>query len=554
MLNRIHRSPFICAMACAASLLSCEEGAPPNASSGPLGLADDTPVEFAPPAARMQRLTQPQYAAAIKTLFGDDILVPQAIEPDVSIDGFIAVGATRTSISARGVEQYQDAAFDIADQVFDDPDRRARVVACEPSAECAESTIADIGALAWRRPLSETEMERLMAVHLEASGALGDFWQAIKYPVAAILQSPKFLFRVELGIEAPADPETPEAATDLTYSSEEMAARLAFFLWNAPPDADLLAAGSRGDLADDDKLAARVAEMLDDPRARDGVRNFFSEYLHLHLLDQMVKDPTVFVHTSPELADSAREETLRTVEHLVFEEDGDYRDIMTSRRTFIDRRLAALYDVQAPSADAFELTWLPEAGYRRGLLGHASFLALQSHAESSSATLRGKFVRITLLCDELPPPPADVDPAIPEPSPDLPTLRDRVQVHLENLACAGCHRPMDLIGLALENYDGIGRYRETERGATIDASGELDGITFDDAQGLAWAVREHPNFGRCITQQLYRYATGLVEQPTDEVLIDALAEGFAAEGYRLKALLAAIATSPGFRRATEAAE
>ncbi len=527
-----------------AGLLACEEGPPPVAPEGAPGVG----AAFAPPEAHVQRLTQSQYAAAVRQLLGPDVLVPQALEPDVSLDGFIAVGASRSSISARGVEQYEAAAFDLAEQALTDPTIRARLVDCDAGAQCARETLARLARVAWRRPASPEELDRLAALHTQAEAALSDFHLALQYPLAAILQSPHFLWRGELG-----EPD-PDAPGERRYTSIEMASRLSFFLWNAPPDEALMAAAEAGDLVDDAKLRAQVLRMLVDPRARTGLRNFVTEHLDLHALDQMVKDPTVFVHASPELGDSAREETLAGFEHLVFDLDGDFRDLMTTRRTFVDRRLAALYGVPAPQGEGFALTWLPEDGPRRGLLGQASVLALNAHAESSSATLRGKFVRTSLLCDELPPPPANVDTSIPEPTPDAPTLRDRVKVHLENEACSSCHRAMDPLGLALENFDGIGRYRATEGGAVIDSSGDLDGVAFDDATGLAWTLREDPRLGECLTRKLYRYATGVVEERSDEVLIDALAERFADDGYRVKALLLDIALSPGFRRAREASE
>ncbi len=526
---------------------ACEEGSPPEPASAEAPATEIPPAPFEPPEARAQRLTRAQYVRAVEQVLGKGLLIPKAIEPDVSLDGFIAVGASRTTISARGVEQYEVAAFDLAEQAMAEA-HREKVLLCGATTACAHETLQRLARLAWRRPASEAELERLTALFDRAEEALEDLHEAMTFPIAAILQSPNFLFRAELGEP---DPETPEARH---YTSVEMASRLAFFLWNSPPDEALLEAGERGDLVDEAKLEAEVRRMLRSRRARRGFRNFFSEYLQFERLEKMVKDPTVFVHASPELNDSAREETLRNVETLVFDEDGDYRSIMSTRRTFVDRRLAALYGVPAPQAEGFAETWLPEEGLRRGLLGQASLLALNAHVEASSATLRGKFIQLSLLCRELPPPPADVDTSIPEPSPDSPTLRDRVAVHLENPTCAACHRVMDPAGLGLENFDGIGRLRLQENGATIDASGDIDGVEFADPVELAWVIREHPQFGPCLVRQLYRYATGVVAESGQEGLLDTLSEDFERSGFKVKTLLFEIAMSEGFRMAREATD
>jgi hypothetical protein len=286
--------------------------------------------------------------------------------------------------------------------------------------------------------------------------------------------------------------------------------------------------------------------MLLDDRARSGLRNFFTELYQLDLLDEVSKDPLVIPQASPEVGPAAREETLAVMEDLVFDEDTDFRKVLTTRRTFIDRRLAAIYGVTAPSVDEAAWTELPKDGGRRGVLGHASFLMLNAHNSTSSATLRGKFVRERLLCQHMPPPPADVDTSIPEATEDAPTLRDRVQVHLEDPACSGCHQLMDPIGLGFENFDAIGRWRTTEAGTTIDTSGELDGVDFTDAWEMSAALANHPSFGPCVAQSLYQYTTGLSLATGEVALADWLGQAFEADGYRIRDLVLRIVDSPGF--------
>ncbi|MFN8096645.1 MAG: DUF1588 domain-containing protein [Vicinamibacteria bacterium] len=204
-----------------------------------------------------------------------------------------------------------------------------------------------------------------------------------------------------------------------------------------------------------------------------------------------------------------------------------------------------------PSLDGFAPAVLPDDGPRAGLLGQASVLALHAHAVSSSATRRGVFIREVLLCQEIPPPPANVDTSIPEPSPDARTLRDRVAVHLEDRTCAACHRLTDPIGLGLENFDGIGQFRVTEADATIDPSGDLDGATFTDARGLGLQVALDPAFSRCMAESVYAYAAGHRPADGEEVLVDWLDRRFSEQQHSMRSLLREIALSDAFRHVGE---
>ncbi|MCB9729970.1 MAG: DUF1592 domain-containing protein [Deltaproteobacteria bacterium] len=498
-----------------------------------------------PPVPMMARLTRAQYAASVHDVLGADLVVPTALEPDVSDGGFVAIGTSGASVSPRGAEQYETAARSLAAQALT-PERRARLVPCQPAATrddaCARAALTPLGRRLWRRPLSETELAPLIAVAGSAAETLGDFHAGLEYAVAALLQSPWFLFRVERGEP---DPDAPGLRRRTAF---ELASRLSFLLWQTTPDDALLDAAASGALDTPEGLALATDRLLGDPRVRDGLRAFFTDYLDLDALDELRKEPTIFVHASPQLGPSAREETLSTLEHLVVDLDADWREAFTSRTTFLDRTLAAVYDVPAPAREGFAETRLPPDGPRMGLLGQVAFLALQSHPTSSSATLRGKFIRERLLCEEVPTPPVNANTGLPEASPESPTLRERAAVHLSDPDCAGCHTYMDPIGLSLEQFDGIGRFRTKEHGALIDASGELDGATFPDAAGLAQALTEHPAFSRCFVLSLYQYALGRFEAPGDEAVIHSLAAWFDHEGRRVLPLLRELVLTPAFRR------
>jgi hypothetical protein len=500
--------------------------------------------EVSPAAPVLRRLTQSQYQQVVSDLFShvSELVLPTSLEPDIAVEGLLGLGAASTTISAWGVEQYESAAFLLVGQALSEENRDA-FVACTPAAtvdaDCARSFFTEEGLKIWRRPLSEDELNTVVSISGNAAEILGDFYKGLEYGLVMLLQSPNFLYRVELG----------EDAGDGTrrYTAFELATRLSFFLWNTTPDDQLLSAAADGSLLTDAGLETEVRRMLADARAREGVRVFFTDMLTLYLLDELSKDPTIFIHMSPEVGPSAREETLLGLEQLIFERNGDYRELAISQTTFLDRKLSAIYNVQAPAREGFGETTLEKDGGRRGILGQLSFLALASHPVSTSATRRGMFIREILLCQTVQSPPADLNTSIPEASEDAPTLKDRVQTHLTDPTCAACHSFTDPIGLSLENFDGLGSWRSTENGVTIDPSGELDGEAFADAWDLGGALYNHQRFPSCLSKTMYQYAVGHRVSEGEEELSEYLAESFKREGYTVLGLLYSVATSHGFR-------
>lgn len=494
-----------------------------------------------------QRLTVPQYGNTIRDIFGKDINVPTAIEADAALDGFVAIGASVSTISPSGVEKYEKAAFAIAQQVIADDAHKAVVLQCKPTGPddmaCAKETVTRLGKKLYRRQLTDAETTRLTNIFMQASAALGGFDRGLEYAIAAMLQSPHFLYRPQVGEADPAH------AGQLRYTSLEMASRLSYFLWNSTPDDELLAAAKKGDLVNDAALGAQIERMLASARAHEGLRAFVTDWLKLRELDNLNKDPTLFTYYSPDLGPMVREETLRLFEHLVFELDTDVREIMTTRQTFVNTKLASMYMIASPADEGFNLVEFPENSPRVGLLGHASILALHSHPRATSSTLRGKFIREGLLCDTIPPPPANVNTGLPEPSQTARTLRERMQPHLQDPVCKSCHILLDPIGLGLENFDAIGRYRAKEVGAVIDASGDLDGVKFADARALSKGIHDSPKFAPCIVRKVFSYATGFRPADADAATLRTLHWDFRDSGYRMKELLKLVAMSPAFRLA-----
>ena len=498
----------------------------------------------------LRRLTETQFQSSLAAVFGPEVPVPVSPEPDVQLGRFLSVGATQATFSPRGVEAIEKVSFDLAKKAMANEAVRARLVPCAPAATrddaCATTALTKLGEQLWRRPVTAEESSKFVELSGVAATTLGDFYAGLEYGIAGIIQSPNFLFRVELG------ENEGSAAASPRLNDFELATRLSYFFWNTSPDDALLAAAEQGLLSTDAGLLAQAERLFADPRVHGGVRNFFNEYFQLYELDKLDKDPTIFEHARPELGPIAREETLSTIEALLLEEEGDYRELFTGRRTFINRELASVYRVPAPAREGFAEYVYPPDSPRAGFLGQLSFLGLHSHAVASSATKRGLFIRERLLCKRINPPPVNVSTALPEVNPDAQTLRDRLSTHATEPSCAGCHNLTDPIGLGLENFDAMGQYRTIDNGGTIEPAGDLDGAPFADARGVAERVVQHEDFGSCFVSNLYRYATGHEENFTELPILEGLTGELETSGYRLKPAMIGIVMSEGFRSASKA--
>jgi hypothetical protein len=275
------------------------------------------------------------------------------------------------------------------------------------------------------------------------------------------------------------------------------------------------------------------------------MRAFFDDMMAFDEFESLAKDPLVYPMVTGTTLEHAREQTLRTVvDHLLVQE-ADYRDLFTTRKTFMSMQLATLYGTPARNG------WIPfefeDDSPRIGLLTHVSFLAANSHAVRSSPTLRGKAMRETFLCQSVPNPPPNVDFSLLEEDADASTARERLAAHNSNPSCAGCHLITDPMGLSLENFDGAGRFRVDENGVELDIAGELDGTFYDDIAGLAQAMRDHPKLSACLVNRLYAYGTGgPVSLRDDRDTLRWFEDRFAANGHRLPALLRDLALSEAF--------
>jgi hypothetical protein len=501
----------------------------------------------------IRRLTPDEYRSIIADVFGPTIAIAGRFEPERRENGLDAVGARRVSISAAGMEQYDAIARGVAEQVTDER-RRETLIPCAPKSgdapddDCARRFIAAVGPLLYRRPLADEELAAQVAIARAAAGSLKDFYAGLRMSVTAMLDSLPFLFRMET---AEPDPEYPGLYRLDAYSK---ASRLSFFLWDAKPDAELMAAARQGSLDTESGLKRQVDRMLASPRLEDGVRAYFADMLQFDAFATLAKDAVIYPKFTFKVAEDAQEQTLRTIVDHLLTRRGDYRDLFTTRRTFLTPLLGSIYGVPAPRSD--DVAWsayeFPEGDPRSGILTEASFVALHSHPGRSSPTLRGKALREVFLCQHVPDPPANVNFAAVQDTgdPDLRTSRARLAAHRTQPSCAGCHRLMDPMGLAMENFDSAGGFRTAENGVPIDTSGELDGMAFFDPAGLAAAVRDNPATPACLVDRVFSYAAGRPPAKSEAQWIMALNRSFAADGYRLPDLLRRIATSAEFYRVT----
>jgi len=523
---------FVLSGAAVATVVACsQQTAEPESGSTPL---------------RVRLLTGEQYSNMIGQVFGDEVAasVIPPLPPLTRTDGLLASGAESVGVTSDQVQQIQQAAQFIAARVVDDA-HRDFLIPCEPASEyaaddtCAALFIREAGRLLYRRPLGEGEVDKLVGIAGRAAERTGGFYAGLAIALESVLISPEVLFIVDRAEPDPARPGTER------LDAWSLASRLSFFLWNAAPDDELLRAAAAGELHEAEGLSRQVDRMLSSTRIEDGMRAFFDDMLAFDDFNSLAKDPMVYPNVTGATLADAREQTLMTIVDHLLDKERDYRDLFTTRDTFMSMHLAAVYGT--PTGPGWTPYTFEDDSHRAGLLTHISFLAANSHAVRSSPTQRGRALRELFLCQKVPDPPPNVDFSALEEAGDVPTARERLNVHNTNPSCAGCHLITDPMGLSLENFDGAGAYRATENGATLDVGGELDGVFYDDVEGLTVAMRNHPKLSYCLVNRLYAYGTGgAVSLRHDRDTLTWFEERFAADGFKLPYLLRDIALSRAF--------
>lgn len=505
----------------------------------------------------LRRLTRDEYANTVRDLLGvsDDVAEETAsrLGSDEKLGAFAANAVT--PVTNLRVEQYATAAQTLAGTAVADLD--ALLAPCAPSTDgedaCATAFIERFGRRAYRRPLTAAETSSFFEVYTVGK-SVEDFRFGIQVVVEAFLQSPNFLYHVELGAEA------DDTGALRVVDAWELASRLSYFLWSSMPDDTLLDAAETGALDDPAALAREAERMLDDPRAAATIATFHEQWLRIDDLDTLEKDATLFPSFDTTMRTAMRDETTRFADHVIREGDGRLETLFTASYSFLDGPLFELYGVDRP-ADHDPMTPVAlDPTQRSGILTHASLLARQSHANQTSPVHRGKLIRESILCQPIAPPPPGVSTAVPEPSPDA-TTRERFAAHDSDPACAGCHVLMDPIGLGFESYDAIGAFRTMEGTRTIDATGEIvatrdvDG-TFDGAVELSQLLSQSDEVRECVARQWFRFATRRIEGPADACSLGRVFGAFVESDFDVRALMLSIVTTDAFRyrRTTPTAE
>ena len=425
---------------------------------------------------------------------------------------------------------------------------RRRLLTCRPATPaqarpCAQSIITRLATEAYRRPLTDEDRRGLMSLY-DASSADGGFEAGVRGALEGLLASPDFVFRFE---RAPADATAGKA---YRLRDIDLASRLSFFLWSSPPDRALLAAAQRGALSQPAGLEREVRRMLADPRASALSTRFAAQWLRLPDLDIVQPDVRQYPDFDEQLRRAMRRETEIFFDDLV-RGNRNVLDLYRADYTFVNERLAQHYGIPNVAGDQFRRVQYSDT-LRRGLLGHASVLTLTSHATRTSAVERGKWVMEVLLNSPPPPPPPGVPDLEATPGNQgarLLTVRERMEEHRKNPACSSCHKMMDPIGLAMEQFDVTGRVRLRDNGMPIDSRGDLwDGTKAQNLNQLQAALlRREETLLRTFTRNLMAYAVGRRVEAYDMPTVRQIVRDAAAQDHKMSAYILGVVRSPAFR-------
>jgi Protein of unknown function (DUF1592)/Protein of unknown function (DUF1588)/Protein of unknown function (DUF1587)/Protein of unknown function (DUF1585)/Protein of unknown function (DUF1595)/Planctomycete cytochrome C len=434
-----------------------------------------------------------------------------------------------------------------------DTPSRERIFVCRPKTAseetpCARRILSTLTRRAYRKPASEADLQRIMEFY-ERGHHVGGFDAGIELALQRILASPKFIFRVER------DPEGAAPGSVYRIGDLELASRLSFFLWSSIPDDELLRVAAHGKLSDPAVFERQVRRMLDDPKSQALVSNFAGQWLQLRNVRNVQPNTDEFPDFDENLRQSFRRETEMLFESVVHE-DRNVLDLLTADYTFVNERLARHYGIPNIYGSRFRRVPVTQEA-RRGLLGQGSILALTSHAERTSPVVRGKWILENILGMPVPPPPPDVPPLKENKEGERPkTMREQMAEHRANAVCASCHKIMDPVGFALENFDAVGAWRSQDAGQPIDASGELaDGTKVDGVVALRKALVSRPEvFVGTMTEKLLIYALGRGLDSHDMPVVRAIVRDAAHHDYRFSSIILGVVHSTPFQMRMAAGE
>lgn len=513
---------------------SPDSGTPPVTS-----LPQASPCRTSSPGPRaLRRLTAAEYDASLQDLFGDASVPRTKVFSDPTVLGF-SVDSHALVVQGLGAQQLMDQAESVAHwAVTTHLDKLSQCTTTDAS--CRQGFIRNFGKRAHRAPLTDAEV----ASYEQLFAAEASFNDGVEAVVAAMLQSPYFLYRRELGTQN---------GGSFQLSAHELASSLSYLFTGSMPDDELLAAADSGALSNPAELEKQAERLLQSPRGHQTVQNFMRDWLGLSKLDTVAKDDTVF-KLNDTLRKAMGEETRRLIDDAVFTQNASFASLLTTKSSFVNKELATHYGLDNAGSLGDELVPVTFDAAKRdgGLLAQGSLLTALATASESSPVQRGKMVRVRLLCQDLPPPPADVDTALKPPAGAL-TTREHFAEHSQNPLCASCHRLMDPIGFGFEHYDAFGRRREQDGGKPVDSTGNValpDGSTvpFDGLPGLTsfLTTQAGDSVNACMVRYWSYFAFGSAGWNEDQCTYDAISEQAKVDGFAIQSVVKAILKTARF--------
>ncbi len=512
-----------------------DEMAPP----GIIGESESpsTCTDIAVGATELQPLSSLHYTNTVRDLLGVEGETAKKFPADEEVGPFRFKTSAVTGLQA---EMYRDAAEEAAALAVQQP---SDLVLCDPEREeaaCVRQIVEKIAPRAYRMPVAELEVTRIVSVYESVRRDGGTFASGLRVLIAAILQSPRFLYHLE--------PSATPPGTMYRLSGFALASRLSYFLWDSMPDDALFKSAETGELETEAGLRAQVDRLLTSPRAREAVGRLHRQWLRVDDLGTLTKDPVLFPSFTPSLALAMRQEITDFANHVIFQGDGRLGTLLTAGFTVTSNPdLLALYGLTVPQSDG---TVLLDPTQRAGLFTRAAPMAALASSGEASPIKRGVFVRRHLLCQPLPPPPE----AVVAPNVDAnASTRERFAQHSADPACAGCHRLIDPVGFGFENYDAIGAYQAAQGGGLVDASGELTDTdvngAFNGALELSAKLAESAEVRNCVASQWFRFALARTPAGEDACAMGRVQDAFATSGGDVRDLARAIVASDSFRYA-----
>ncbi|MEM9067035.1 MAG: DUF1592 domain-containing protein [Myxococcota bacterium] len=486
----------------------------------------------------VHRLNRVEFNNTVRDLLGDTSAPADRFPVDnESKEGFIN-NADVLTVGDLAVESFQAAAQELAEAALGRTAFQDQYLACSPGADCAREFVETFGLRAWRRPLEDAEIDRLVGI-VALGEEDGSFEEGVGLAMRAMLLSPNFTFR----------PELHEGDGVRELNGYELASRLSYFLWATMPDDELFELAANGDLRRENVLRAQAERMIEDERFDAFLTEFAARWLTVTNLPSASPSPELFPTFDEPLREAMAAETRLFVDHIV-KNNLPVSTLLQADFTFLNERLAEHYNIDGVTGD--EMRLVPLSGSQRGgLLTQGALLTVTSQPNRTSLVKRGEYVLERFLCSPPPPPPDNVDALAEDPSSEEGenlTLRQRVERHRANAECATCHALMDPIGFALENFDAVGSWREDDNGEPIDSFGELpDGQTFTGAHELAEILVNDERFAACVGENLTTYALGRSLRAQDYCIVDDIVSRTEESELTLRNLLVEIVADDVFR-------